>query len=794
MSEKRPCEACDGALPPGEVSGNPPRYCSNACRQRAYRRRQRAPAAHPLPRRIDRFVGPDRDRAERAPCLRQARRVSAVGPPGPGKTRLAVELATRIRGRYPDGVYLVPLHQASRHGRVAPAVAAVLAVATPGRATSRKAVAAALAGHTALLVLDTCEHLVGDCADAVAALARYAPGLSVLATSREPLRVPGEVAYPVPALGLPPDGGSVPDLLRSEAVELFIERAGASAPGFAITEANAGAVAALCRRLDGLPLALELAARTVRLLPPDAIVSRLHDRFALLTAGARTAAPRHRSLWAAMTWSYDLLSLGEQAAFRRLSVFTGAFDADAAAVVLSGLDGVPADLLAALEARSLVLRADGGRAPTPFRMLESVRWYAHRQLLGHPDADAAHDGHVAYLAALARPVFDSAGAADAQVHRLRAARDDLADVVARLVAGPDERQLLLASALAFARWGDGATADAGTLIEHALANTAVEAPYRGAALGQAAWLAVKAGQPERARDLARQAVTLQGRRPERPGQLTLAYRVLGRVCAAAGDRAAAVAALRQAVATSDTTGDRFGTAVLRYDLAWHVLRQGDPVYAARIAEPAARVFRTAGDCRMVSRSQYLAGMIALAMDDLDTAAAHFRQAVPVPDNQLAGLLEAHGVLAVRAGVAVRALRLLGAAQALRGPAHPWSDPWWPDQVAYAHGAARAALPVERADHAWATGRRLDARQALDYALRDVWPDLDATDTQYPLNRRESQVARLVAAALTNADIAARLNLSVRSVEAYLRAIRAKLGLRSRAQVAAWATAQADSSV
>ena len=205
MSEERPsCEACDAALPAGEVSGNLPRYCSNACRQRAYRRRQRAPAAHPLPQRIDRFVGRRRELAELAALLRRTRLVTLVGPPGAGKTRLAVELANRIRGRYPDGVHLVPLHQASR---VAPAVAAVLAVATPGRATSREAVAAALAGRTALLVLDTCEHLVGDCAEAVAALARYAPGLSVLATSREPLRVPGEVAYPVPALGLPPDGG-----------------------------------------------------------------------------------------------------------------------------------------------------------------------------------------------------------------------------------------------------------------------------------------------------------------------------------------------------------------------------------------------------------------------------------------------------------------------------------------------------------------------------------------------------------------------------------------------------------
>src|SRR5256714_1772878 len=311
MSEERTfCEACDAALPPGEVSGTPPRYCSNACRQRAYRRRQRAPAAHPLPQRIDRFVGRRRELAELAALLRQTRLVTLVGPPGAGKTRLAVELANRIRGRYPDGVYLVPLHQASR---VVPAVAAGLAGPTPGPATT----------------------------------------------------------------------------------------------------ANAGAGAPRCRRLGGLPLGRELAARRVRLRPPDGMVPRLHDRFALLTAGARPAPPRHRSLWAAMTWSYDLLPPGEQAAFRRLSVFSGAFDVDAAEVVLSGLDGVPADLLAALEARSLVLRADGGAAPAPFRMLESVRWYAHRQLLGHLDAAAPHDGHVAYPAALARPGFCHPGPAGA---------------------------------------------------------------------------------------------------------------------------------------------------------------------------------------------------------------------------------------------------------------------------------------------------------------------------------------------------------------------------------------------
>src|SRR5205814_7000003 len=192
-----------------------------------------------------------------------------------------------------------------------------------------------------------------------------------------------------------------------------------------------------------------------------------------------------------------------------------------------------------------------------------------------------------------------------------------------------------------------------------------------------------------------------------------------------GDRAAAIAALRQAVATSETVADPFGTAVLRYDLAWQVLRHGDPVGAAGIVEPVGPVFDAAGDRRMVSSSRYLAGMIALAMDDPDTAATHFRQALPVPGNHpyhLAGLLDAYGVLAVRAGAAVRALRLLGAAQALRGQALPCADPWWPDQVAHAREVARVSLSGEQADRAWTTGGRLDARQALDYALRDVWPD------------------------------------------------------------------------
>jgi predicted ATPase len=319
--------------------------------------------AHNVPPALSSFVGRAGERADLAHALADARLVTVTGPGGAGKTRLAREVAADAVGaaaeaRYPGGVWWVELAPVPAGADAAPAVAAVLGVrAAPGRDVV-DAVAEALrgtAGHprAALLVLDNCEHVVESAAALAERLLRAVPGLTVLATSREALAVEGEKAWVLPPLASPPAAGgaarpgaparagTAQTLLGYEAVRLFVERARAVTPAFALTDANAPAVAAITARLDGLPLALELAAASVGALGVDQVAARLDDVFALLTRGRRTALPRHRTLRALLDWSYHLLAPAERALLARLAVFRGPFTLDAAEAVGAGGPGDP---------------------------------------------------------------------------------------------------------------------------------------------------------------------------------------------------------------------------------------------------------------------------------------------------------------------------------------------------------------------------------------------------------------------------------------------------------------------
>jgi predicted ATPase len=320
------CEVCGAALinqsSRQSRTGRPARYCSSACRQRAYRQRsgtQRAvtqpPAPAPAPVRstlpapLDSFVGRERDLAELAALLDRYRLVTLLGPGGAGKTRLAVELATRVRGNYAGGVCLVELAALTDPALLARTVADCLGTGEEIGRPVLDTLVDALSGSRALLVLDSCEHLIVAAARLAEELLRRCPALTVVATSRESLELPGEAVFRVREMSLPParQAPTAAEVVSSDAVRLFVERATASAPDFALTDDNAPHVAAICTHLDGIPLAIELAARRVRLFGPAEIRSRLADRFRLLTAGPRTAASRHRDLRTTIEWSYDLL-------------------------------------------------------------------------------------------------------------------------------------------------------------------------------------------------------------------------------------------------------------------------------------------------------------------------------------------------------------------------------------------------------------------------------------------------------------------------------------------------------
>ncbi|HKV44222.1 MAG TPA: AAA family ATPase, partial [bacterium] len=339
--------------------------------------------AHNLPHPVSSFVGRDREIAEVTRLISTSRLVTLTGAGGCGKTRLALRVAAAVLEAYPDGVWLVELAALADPALVLQSVASAVGVREVSGHPLPAAVVEHLRAKKLLLLVDNCEHLVEACAQAARTLLNACPELRVLATSQEVLGIPGEVAWRVPSLSLPDVCGDsdIRALAECEAVRLFVERAAAVQPSFVLTARSAAAVADVCRALDGIPLAIELAAARVAALPVEEIAARLNDRFALLTQGERAALPRHRTLRAAMDWSYHLLPEAERALLRRLAVFAGGWTLEAAEAVCA-TDGAVGfyvlDLLTQLVLKSLVLIDQ--QAPARYRFLETVRQYGLVQL------------------------------------------------------------------------------------------------------------------------------------------------------------------------------------------------------------------------------------------------------------------------------------------------------------------------------------------------------------------------------------------------------------------------------
>jgi predicted ATPase/transcriptional regulator with AAA-type ATPase domain len=358
--------------------------------------------ALPLP--VTSLIGRERELRELALRLATHRVVTLTGTGGIGKTRLALTVGPQLRSICPDGVWFVELASVEDGAFVAQTVATVLGLPEEAPRSPLEIVTAALAGRRALLILDNCEHLIGACAELAGTLVRACPQLRVLATSRERLNIAGESTFRVPPLVLPDHGAhGVEDLTRFEAVRLFVERARLVDPDFALTDESAPAVVELCRRLDGLPLAIELAAARVRLLSVEQIVARLNDRFRLLTGGGRTTIARQQTLRAALDWSHDLLSPPERTLLRRLSVFAGGFTLEAVEAVCagSGVEGSQVlDLLAQLVDKSLVI-VEAAAPFTRYRLLETIWEYGRAQAIAAGEVAWLRGRHQAWFLALA---------------------------------------------------------------------------------------------------------------------------------------------------------------------------------------------------------------------------------------------------------------------------------------------------------------------------------------------------------------------------------------------------------
>jgi predicted ATPase/DNA-binding winged helix-turn-helix (wHTH) protein len=362
---------------------------------------------HNLPVPLTNFIGRDRELAELWRLVASTRLLTLTGAGGCGKTRLALELAANVLDRFPDGVWVVDLAAISNPNLVAQSVASVLDVREGPQRPIREALVDYIRNRHILLVLDNCEHLIAACAQLADALLRTAQRLRILATSREGLGITGETLWRVPSFSVPepPQAASAETLAKYDAVRLFVERAAAIDPAFAVTGANAATVAQVCHRLDGIPLAIELAAARVNVLSIEQIDSRLNDRFHLLTGGSRTAVARQRTLKATVDWSYDLLSDPERQLLRRLSVFAGGWTMEAAEEVTSDntseREGV-LDFLSRLVDKSLVNVDSHIDESRRYRFLETVRQYARKRLLRSGEAERLRDRHLTFFHELVR--------------------------------------------------------------------------------------------------------------------------------------------------------------------------------------------------------------------------------------------------------------------------------------------------------------------------------------------------------------------------------------------------------
>jgi predicted ATPase/DNA-binding CsgD family transcriptional regulator len=450
-----------------------------------------------LPVQLTSFIGRDRELADVRRLLRQHRLVTLTGAGGCGKTRLAVHVAGDLAVEHPDGAWWVELAPLTDEARVAGEVLDVLRISDTAGRQLLQDITAHLATRQLLIVLDNCEHVLGASAALSEAVLRSCPGVDILATSREPLGVPGEVTWRVPPLSFPSKGDpvEVTSLDTYDAVRLFVERAVGARPNFTVTNDTAPAVAEICTRLDGIPLAIELAAARTRALAPKEILTGLEDRFRLLTGGARSVLPRQQTLEASVAWSHDLLSEAERALFRRLAVFAGGFTLSGVEAVCAG-NGVERfavlDLLDQLVAKSLVVVDDDQGAESRFRLFETVRQFAAAQLQQTGETAARRDAHLRYFVDVAADIEAALLSATAAVVAAAAVEiDNLRLALDWALAGADaDAALALAARLEFLLVHQGRCSEAREWAERALALDGGSDDLRGRAhwaLGHAAF-------------------------------------------------------------------------------------------------------------------------------------------------------------------------------------------------------------------------------------------------------------------------------------------------------------------
>jgi predicted ATPase/DNA-binding CsgD family transcriptional regulator len=782
---------------------------------------------HGFPAALASFIGRAGAMRDVAGLLEEHRLVTATGPGGSGKTRLAGQVAGQVAGRFADGAWLAELAPVRDPAQVAAVVAAALGIPEQPGTPAAGAVARVLAGQQLLLVLDNCEHVIGAAAQLCAGLLAACDEVRVLATSREPLRVAGEARYRLGPLALP-DPDDLADLAGAEAVALFADRACRADPRFALDDQAGPVVARLVARLDGMPLAIELAAARVEALGVTGLLDRIDDRFTLLTEGDRSAAARQRSLAATVEWSYQLLEDRERRVFRALSVFPAGFTLEAAEAV-AGPGAGPA-VLHLVDCSLLTPPRAGPDGRSRYAMLETLRAYG----AGLPAEAGEQDGAAAALAGYALRVAEEAAAGlqsgDGELAAARwldAEDATMRQALAWAVAHEPAAALRLAAALGWWWFLRGRLAGEYRLLRQAAGRAEAGSDGWSAARVWLGWTALFSADLAGALGHFTAVCDTVADRPPSPA-LTAALagragvlRLMGRIPEAAGNA-------RRALALAREIGDTVGELLALVELSWEADYAGDHDEAVRLARqagqstagipgPLARmcsyvltsVLADAGDLATAGRAG--AAGLARARDagdlqnqvvllprivDLDLragrtgdAAAHLREGLRIAVRagnwfELRTGLSQCGELCAATGRAAEALTLWAACAAVdqhQGRTlPPWSVPRREEQLRQ----ARQALGPDRARAAEDRGAAMNLATAAEYALMltDPGPPQPAAPDPGQLSARERELVTLVAQGRTNAQIAAQLYISIRTVGSHLDRIRDKTGCRRRADL------------
>ena len=757
---------------------------------RAIRRRGNLPAE------TTSFIGRRRELAELRARLTEGRLVSVVGPGGVGKTRLAVRAATELGRGFAAGSWLVELADVREPQLVAHAVAAGLDLRDQAARDPLGLVLSYLKERELLLVVDNCEHLLEAVAHVLADVLGAAPAVRIIATSREPLSIAGEFLAPIAPLPFPEvRARSDAELRHNEAVQLFTERARAASGTFELNGENQAAVASICRRLDGMPLAIELAAVRTRALSVEQILKRLDDRFELLTRGTRTALPRHQTLRAAMDWSNDLLAANERILLRRLAVFVGRFTIEDVEAVVASADVPRAevlDLISSLIDKSLVMKEELRGLPC-HRLHETMREYAAVKMRDAGEEEVVHARCDQYYVSACR---DSAPNAryrlpewlrwlDLEIENVRAViqrclirREFAAGVELVTSLGP---YWITRGTSEGARWLDELLAEAPQAVDG----------YAHACFLRASLALLQADVPAARSTLDRTMVLNRA-----SGNTSLLSQSLSMASVAAnmaGDRESARELLQEALSLTAGLSDVSAQLGLLQARALDGLFNGDLDAVRSASAEGARRSREVGDLYSLGVLLTNRGIAALLSDQLDEAKQSFIEVLRVAselDDRVAlhhslGAISYH---AARSGQPSLSAQLLGAADAIRAEADARELAPLVPLLAQARELTMAGLGKPRFEAEYGAGRQLSREAAIALALGET-PHSRLPARKDPglalLGNREADVARLVAEGMTNKQIGSRLFISERTVEGHVRSIMNKLGLNSRAQIAAW---------